>query len=625
MCGIAGIFHLDGRPVSSTLIKRMTDSLSHRGPDGEGIYLDQYIGLGHRRLAVVDLTDAGLQPISSSDNRYTLTYNGEIYNFPEIRSQLERYGYQFRSRTDSEVVLYAWAQWGSRCVNKFNGMFAFGLWDSVERVLYVVRDRYGIKPIYYTRIGKTFLFGSEQRAIKAHPTFRTKLDEAALVEYLTFQNLFGQSTLTQDIQILPAGHIARIDRSGNLKLQQYWDFEFDSFQQEVDEREYREELQRLLEQAVKRNLISDVEIGTYLSGGVDSGTITAISAQERPSLKTFTCGFDLSTAVGMELGFDERIRAESMSALFKTEHYEIVINSSDMERCIDEVVAQIEEPRVGQSYPNFLVAKLASRFVKVVMSGTGGDELFGGYPWRYMLGVDHLSERDFGETYFNYWSRLTTETELRQILEPIWPRVSDVSPRDLFNNVLHRHGIKLRNQEDYTNQCLYFEAKTFLHGLLTVEDKLSMAHGIETRVPLLDNDLVDFAMRCPVQFKIRDAKSSFRIDENAEGNKRDKFFHQSGYGKSILRDAMSNFVPPEIYGAKKQGFSSPDASWFRGSSATFVNQRLSNSKSPLYDYIDYRTTQELIAEHQSGTKNRRLLMWSLLSLESLSKHEFSGS
>jgi len=372
MCGIAGIFHLNGEPASPVFLKRMTDAIAHRGPDGEGQWTDRNVGLGHRRLAIIDLSPAGHQPMISRDGRFVLTYNGEVYKFKGLRLELEASGHQFHSNTDSEVVLNAWLEWGEDCVLRFNGMFAFAVWDKLEKELVLVRDRYGIKPLYYAQWGNTFLFGSEQKAILAHPASRRVVDKEALVEYFTFQNIFTDKTLLKDVHLLPPGHIMRVSAASHFSSHQYWDYEFKEPNHPADPEEYREELDRLMQQAVSRQLVSDVELGSYLSGGMDSGTLSALAVRELPYLKTFTCGFDLSSASGLELGFDERVKAEAMSAKFKTEHYEMVLKSGDMERVMSKLAWHIEEPRVGQSYPNYYVAQLASKFVKVVLSGARG-------------------------------------------------------------------------------------------------------------------------------------------------------------------------------------------------------------------------------------------------------------
>ena len=617
MCGIAGLIHRDGQPVSPAVLQRMTDAVAHRGPDGEGHWIEGPVGLGHRRLAIIDLSPAGQQPMVSADHRYVLSYNGEIYNFRELKAELEALGYWFRSRTDSEVVLYALAEWGTDALLRFNGMFALALWDRREKRLLLARDRYGIKPLYYAEEGGTFAFGSEQKAITASGAISTDLDSAALLEYLTFQNIFTDRTLLKSIRLLPAGHFAELflgNGHAGLRRQRYWDFDFREPGNPAPEAEYREELGRLFRQAVNRQLVSDVELGSYLSGGMDSGSITAVAATSFPYLKTFTCGFDLSSASGIELGFDERARAEAMSYHFKTEHYEMVLKAGDMERCLPKLAWHLEEPRVGQSYPNFYAAQLASKFVKVVLSGAGGDELFGGYPWRYYRAVVNESFDDYADKYYVFWQRLVNNTEIKRIFAPMWDDVSGIRTRDIFGAVFADRRAP-ETPEDYVNHSLYFEAKTFLHGLLVVEDKLSMAHSLESRVPFLDNDLVDFAMTCPVGLKLNKLNEVIRVDENEPGNKPEKYFRKSRDGKQILRDVMSGFIPEEVATAEKQGFSAPDASWFKGESIDFVKRTLMNGHARIYDYLDKQAVQGLVGEHLSGDRNRRLLIWSLLNLE----------
>ncbi|MBF0446555.1 MAG: asparagine synthase (glutamine-hydrolyzing) [Magnetococcales bacterium] len=504
MCGITGIFNLNGEPVSVVTLHKMTDAIAHRGPDGEGFFVDSYVGIGHRRLAIIDLSAAAHQPMTTIDGRFVLAYNGEVYNFQELRIELEALGYHFRSRTDSEVVLNAFAEWGEKALDRFNGMFAFAVWDKKEHSLFLARDRYGIKPLYYSLQGQKLLFGSEIKAILAHSAYTASIDREALLEYFTFQNFFTNKTLFQDIHIFPAGHWMRIELGQNTLPQptQYWDYNFQEPEQAADEAEYIEELDRLFRQAVNHQLVSDVDVGSYLSGGMDSGSITAIAATQLPYIKTFTCGFDLSSASGLELHFDERQRAEAMSYKFKTEHYEMVLKAGDMERVLPKLTWHLEEPRVGQSYPNFYVSQLASKFVKVVLAGTGGDEIFAGYPWRYYRAAvnDHFEQ--YIDKYYKFWVRLIPNRTIQKVFHPIWSEVQHVWTRDIFENVFSTHAPLLTKPEDYINHSLYFEAKTFLHGLLVVEDKLSMAHGLETRIPFLDNDLVDFAMRTPVGMKL---------------------------------------------------------------------------------------------------------------------------
>ncbi len=617
MCGITGIFNRNGDPVAPDVLGKMTRALAHRGPDGEGIHIAGCLGLGHRRLAILDLSDAGRQPMTTPDGRYTISYNGEVYNFSELRAELEDKGRSFRSRTDTEVVLQACAEWGIEGVSRFNGMFAFALWDHERRELFLARDRYGVKPLYYTESGPVFLFASEIKAILMHPAYRVALDREALAEYLTFQNFFTDRTLFAGVRILPAGTWLKVS-ADSLEAgspRRYWDYDFSEPENPQKDEMYSEELDRLLRQAVKRQLVSDVEVGAYLSGGLDSGTLTAIAAKHLPYIRSFTCGFDLSSASGMELYFDERAKAEMMSHRFRTEHYEIVLKSGDMERVMPRFAWHLEEPRVGQSYPNFYVAGLASRFVKVVLSGTGGDEMFGGYPWRYYRMANSSNFDVYVNRYYHAWQRLIPDGMEQQLLSPIWPQVRHVSPLEIFRSILASRASERMRPEDYVNASMYLEAKTFLHGLLIVEDKLSMAHGLETRVPFLDNDLADFAMRLPIRHKLANLTEMARFDENELGVKTEQYYRRTRDGKLLLRAVMAHYLPETIIAGEKQGFSAPDASWFKGESLEYVRREILCPHARLYALIDYKTTMRLVSEHLSGKQNRRLLIWSLLNLE----------
>lgn len=617
MCGICGLLNFSSERPDAATLRAMTDAIRHRGPDGEGFYIDGPVGFGHRRLAIIDLSEAAAQPMVSEDGRYVLTYNGEVYNFQELRKELRDLGYGFRSTSDTEVILIAYQHWGKACVERFNGMFAFAIWDTRKQELFLARDRYGIKPLYYAFWGNTFVFGSEQKAILAHPAVRREMDHEALLEYFTFQNFFTNRTLLKGVTTFPAGWTATLLPIGSRELQmhQYWDYDFSEPEHPLTEAEYLEELDMLLEQAVKRQMVSDVEIGAYLSGGIDSGTISALAAQSNPYIKSFTCGFDLHSSTGLEAGFDERERAELMSYLFKTEHYEMVLKAGDMERCLPRLAYHLEEPRVGQSYPNYYIAQLASKFVKVVLGGAGGDEFFGGYPWRYYRAVTCSDFEDYIDKYYVFWQRLIPNEKIQKVFAPIWGDVSHVWTRDIFSKVFGDRNVAPSSSEQFINNSLYFEAKTFLHGLLVVKDKLSMAHSLEARVPFLDNDLVDFAMHLPVRTKLGNLNEVIRINENESKSKVNKYYQKTRDGKLILRKAAAKYVPEGISSGIKQGFSAPDASWFRGESIKFVADALIKKNARIYDYLDKDVVQSLVMEHLSGKKNRRLLIWSLLNVE----------
>ena len=659
MCGIVGSLSLEKPSIDVSCAKAMTDKIAHRGPDDAG-YLFFHTGtrhqnsisfyqnlteykfknvedmlppieshsaqrelhshdydlyMGHRRLSILDVSYAGHQPMSDLSKNIWVVYNGEIYNFKEIKDELEALGHRFRSHTDTEVIIYAYIEWGIKCIEKFNGMFAFSLYDNFKKRFYLARDRYGIKPVYYHITNRnTFVYASEIKSILEYKEYQSEIDKEALLEYFTFQNIFTNKTLHKEIHILEAGHYFDIDlRTKQIEKVQYWDWDFSEPERVKDEREYIEELDRLFVQAVERQLVADVEVGSYLSGGMDSGSITAIASTHFQKsdnyLKTFTVGFDLSSASGMELSFDERSKAEYMSYMFQTEHYEMVLKSGDMERCLPDFAYHLEEPRVGQSYPNYYAAKLASKFVKVVLGGAGGDELFAGYPWRYYRATNNKNFDDYIDKYYRFWQRLIPNKEIQKVFAPIWKDVENVWTRDIFANVFHAPSIG-QTPEEYVNHSLYFEAKTFLHGLLVVDDKLSMAHSLESRVPFLDNDLVDFAQKVPVNLKLGNLKNIVRMNENELAK-----LQKTNDGKVILRKAMHKYIPEDIHQAVKQGFSSPDNSWFKGESIEFVKAKLLRDDANIYNYMDKAATQKLINEHLNGEQNRRLFIWSLLNFE----------
>jgi asparagine synthase (glutamine-hydrolysing) len=617
MCGIVGMCHVHGEPVTERLLKRMTDIIAHRGPDGEGHYTDGAVGLGHRRLAIIDLSAAGQQPMANATGSVIITYNGEIYNFQQLRRELAAAGYQFRSRTDTEVVLHAYEQWGEKCVERFNGMFAFAIWDRPRQRLFLARDRYGIKPLYWYCQGGVFIFASEIKAILEHPQVSRAVCYPALHEYFTFQNIFTDFTLFDGIRLLPSGCTLTLDLGGiaEPKIQRYWDYPFAGEPLRLSEDECAERLYHLFVPAVTRQLVSDVEIGAYLSGGMDSGSITSIAVQHLPRLTTFTGGFDLTSASGLELGFDERRSAEILANLFKTEHYEVVMHAGDMEWVLPRLIWHLEDLRVGQCYPNYYVARLAGKFVKVVLSGAGGDELFAGYPWRYYRGVNSTGRHEYLQRYYQFWQRLVSDENKERLFNAETRRqINGHSTFEVFRDVFDTWPGQFHGNGDYINASLYFELKTFLHGLLLVEDKVSMAHSLETRLPFLDNELVEFAVRLPVHYKLRDLQRPLHMDENLPG-KRLLYELQTNDGKAVLRQAMARLIPQEITERTKQGFSAPDASWFRGESIDYINRLLRDPRAVIYEFLTPAYVAEVLDEHCSGRVNRRLLIWSLLSFE----------
>ncbi len=616
MCGIAGALDRSGAPVPIALLRRMSDVIAHRGPDGEGQYADGPVGLANRRLAIIDPRPEGDQPMVDATGDYVITYNGELYNYRELRVELERLGRRFRTATDTEVVLNAYAQWGVACVDRFNGMFGLAIWDRRKRQLFLARDRYGIKPLYYAEVGPLVLFGSEIKSLLQHDGLAAAVSLPHLLEYFTFQNIFTDGTLFAGVKLLRPGHRILLDAGrGPLRAERYWDFDFRDGDEGASDAEYVEELDRLFRQAVSRQLVSDVPVGAHLSGGMDSGSITALAALELPHLNTFTVGFDMTSRVGLEVAVDERLKAEAMSYQFQTEQYEAVLKAGDMVRCLPALTWHLEDPRVGQSYPNYYLAGLASRFVKVVLTGSGGDELFAGYPWRYYRAVVNQDVDDYIAKYYAFWSRLVPDEMRSSFFAPaVWRELSDIDTVAIFRGELPDGDVP-RSPEEYVNHSLHLEARTFLHGLFVVEDKLSMAHGLENRVPFLDNDLVEFAQHLPVRLKLRDLSEIVQLNENEPGPKTERYFEKTRDGKLLLRKVMERYVPPDITNQVKQGFSGPDSSWFRGDSIEYVRDQLLSPEAAIYEFLDPAGVRPLVEEHLAGKANRRLLLWSLLSFE----------
>ncbi|MCX8081229.1 MAG: asparagine synthase (glutamine-hydrolyzing) [Bacteroidia bacterium] len=616
MCGIVGIYNIDRRPVQEEVLKEMTRQLSHRGPDDEGFYQYQHVGLGHRRLSILDLSEKGRQPMVSEDEEWVIVFNGCIYNYIELKEEMIKKGKAFKSSTDTEAILRGLEIYGIDIFPRLNGMFAVAAYHKPTDTLYLSRDRYGIKPLYYTIINQTCLFASEIKAFLKHPDFKVEINLHALNEYFTFQNLFDYQTLFKGVIMLPPANTVKVDaNTGNtIKHHSWWNYDFSHTDNTLTFDDAVSETRRLLQQAVKRQMISDVPVGSYLSGGMDSGSITAIASSLIPRISTFTAGFDLSTVTGVEANYDERRDAELMASYFKTEHYEQVINAGDLSWSLPKVVWHLEDLRVGMSYPNYYISRLASKFVKVCLQGTGGDELFGGYPWRYYRVFKSLDQKEFFDNYYSFWQRLVPDGEKKELFKPeIYNAVDHLEPRRIFERVfLFNNKLKYDTPEDHINNSLYFEIKTFLSGLLIVGDRLSMANGLEERYPFLDNDLVEFAMRIPVRYKLGNLEKMIKLDENLTGKK--MIYREFDDGKNVLRKAMSQIIPQEIIQRKKQGFSAPDESWYRGENAQYVKELLGRNAC-LYEFIQKKYVDKIIHEHINLRINHRLLIWSFICFE----------
>jgi asparagine synthase (glutamine-hydrolysing) len=620
------VFFRPGRRGQSAKYLRFTDLVFHTrnqhiAPFGGPYFQEELrkipclLGMGHRRLAVIDLTVAGHQPMPSGDRRFWLSFNGEVFNFPKLRDKLNSLGHEFYGRSDTEVILHLWEEYGERCLPMLNGMFALAVYDMRENVLTLARDRFGVKPLYYAEAAGMFVYASEIKGIFASGLVRGQMNPAALYEYFTFQNNFSNRTLFQGVHLLEPGAVVRI-RPGRNEPAVHSRFHkgFPAADAGLrDLAKIQSSVAEAFAEAVRSQLISDVEVGAYLSGGMDSGSIAAVAGRSIARLHTFTCGFDMTNVSGIEQGFDERKDSENLAYHLQTEHYEVVLHSGDMPAAMEKLTWHIDDPRVGMCHQNWYAAKLASKFVKVCLSGAGGDELFAGYPWRYMHGMDEASIADGRDKYFLYWHRLLGPHRLESLFSPDLRCFAD-APRESFDAVFSRgpeYNTELSQVENMLEDMLHFEFKTFLHGLLLIEDKISMAHGLEVRVPFLDNTLVDMAFRIPPSGKLDVAKMA-----GNGGRPR----YKADEGKTTLRKAMRKFLPERFTSKPKQGFSPPDNNWYRGESMNYIKEILYDPRTLQRPWFDNDYVKVCLEEHFCGQHNHRLLIWSLLHGEWLQRH-----
>jgi asparagine synthase (glutamine-hydrolysing) len=582
MCGICGIYdRTEPLAQPNERLGRMVSALWHRGPDARGEHVTERVALGATRLAIIDLI-GGDQPIYSEDGSVCAVYNGEIYNYRELRGELEARGHDFASRTDSEVLVHLYEEEGIHFVRRLNGMFAFALWDERRQCLHLARDRFGIKPLHYSWDGRQLRFASEVKALLAENGARASLDLDAYVELLTFQNVLSDRTLFSGVRLLPAASVLTVDADG-LEVRRFWDpMPMPSSQPEGPA--LATEVRAHFERAVERHLVSDVEIASYLSGGLDTGAVSAVAARRLPRLTTFSTGFDVSTAAGLEAEFDERADAAQLAAVIGTHHHELLLDAAEAEMVLPRMMRYLEEPRMSFSYPNYLTAGLASRWVKVVLSGAGGDEMLGGYPWRYGF----AARPDFPEGYYDYWTRLLDADEMAGALAPSAQSEIDLSrPRAVFDALMAES-----EHLEPLDRTLYFESRTFLHGLLVIEDKLSMAHSLETRVPFLDNELVDFLLTVPAARKLEEQRS-----------------------KDLFRKAVSGLLPEPVVARKKTGFVPPQAAWFRGEQSAYLEAILLSDRTLERGVLRPEFVRRVVEEHFAGAADRRLLLWTLLCME----------
>jgi len=627
MCGICGKLNFDrNEPVDLSLIGRMSDAIAHRGPDGDGHYFGRGVGLGHRRLSIIDLY-TGDQPMSNEDGSVWVVYNGEIYNFAELRLQLEGCGHVFKSKTDTEVIVHAYEQWGEDAVKRLRGMFTFALWDVRNDVLLLARDRVGIKPLYYVNTSRGLLFASEIKCLLVDPSVPRRINERAIDRFLAFQYLPGVETLLEGIQKLPPGHILTV-RAGQVTVRQYWDLHFATVPSPASFDEAVEELNGLLRRTVADHMISDVPVGVLLSGGVDSSGVLGYAVEQtRERMRTFTVGFaDAGIA-------DERPYARMAAERHRTEHHELTITAEDFRDFLPRYVWHMEEPVCEPpAVALYYVARLArTSGVKVLLSGEGGDEAFGGYRTYRNLLLLERSKATLGPA--KGLLRLGLSALARAGLQGAAPYGALVS-RPLFNYYLGRTAtppagfvsatirsgravpLPAADPRDETtshlfepvagrsalSHMLYVDTKTWLpDDLLVKADKMTMATSTELRVPLLDFQILEFAAALPAEFKVR-----------------------NGSGKRVLKAALETRVPRPIVERKKAGFPVPYESWLKTELREFVSDTLLAPDSALTSYFDRAALRRLVTEAQGSSRHAKEI-FSLLVLELWHRQFLAGT
>ncbi|MBI1893824.1 MAG: asparagine synthase (glutamine-hydrolyzing) [Candidatus Rokubacteria bacterium] len=614
MCGIAGVLRQDGKPVGEQLLRAMTSILAHRGPDGEGYLIRRPVGLGHRRLAIIDLV-SGHQPMANEDGSVALVFNGEIYNFRELRRELEVHGHVFRTTSDSEVILRAYEAYGVECLGRLRGMFAFAIWDGRRRRLFLARDRVGIKPLVYAWDGRRLLFASELKAILQDPSVPRDLDWEALRDYLTFSYIPSPRTIFRGIRKLaPASYLVLDLDRGEPEVRRYWDLQFLPDETRT-EAEWVEGLRWRLQDSVRSHLVSDVPIGAFLSGGMDSSTVVALMSQEvGEPVRTFSIGFD-------EADFDELRYARAVARRYGTDHYEFVVKPDALE-AMPRLMWQFDEPFADSSaVPTYYVSKITREHVTVALSGDGGDENFAGYG-RYLQALrwherlDHplgaiarplfrlaasllapgargrgyleLLGSEPTERYFRMVTYQRTGT-LRRLLTP--DAQAHVAP--IVTPALFRQLVREGRASDYLATLQYLDVRTYLpEDILTKIDRTSMLVSLETRVPLLDHLLMEYVARMPSRLKLR-----------------------NGAGKAVLKGVMAEDLPSEILGRRKMGFGVPIGTWFRRELAGYAREILVDRRTRQRGLINAHAVEALLEEHRTGKRERSSQIWLLLCLE----------
>jgi asparagine synthase (glutamine-hydrolysing) len=556
MCGICGIYNFgNSAPVSDKILIDMNNALSHRGPDDSGIYINKNIAFAHRRLSIIDLEN-GRQPMANEDNTVWITYNGEIYNFMELKKQLAEKGHVFKTNCDTEVIIHSYEEYGTDCVLKFNGMFAFAVWDSREKILFLARDRLGIKPLYYTISNGNFVFASEIKALLRHPSVKTEVEKKSIPEYLFCTSLLGSNTMFKNISALPAGHMV-LFKNGNNKVTQYWDLELKSAPvDELSFDQYKELIFSILDDSVRMRLMSDVPFGSLLSGGLDSSIISALATKHvKQELKTFSMEYSRNIEMGTQ-SLDTKF-ANLMAKVFKTDHREFIFRPEEYYGFHEKVTWHMEKPVELTTPSLYLLHNKLKKYVTVVLSGEGSDELFGGYFFFLQNAKDRRLREFPWAPYFDEVSMLLNgniekETGFRE------------SVKYSLDSMLTKH-----NTEDFLNRVLYLFIKIYLLEMLERQDKTSMAWGVETRVPFLDHRFVELIVNIPSRYKIKD-----------------------GSEKYILKESFRGFIPDEILDRKKKPFPFPVDLRSVISQRNDANRLIQSGKSRIADYFDKKRTDD---------------------------------
>lgn len=620
MCGICGVLQFDGRPPSVDTLSAMTESLRHRGPDAGGLHVDGPVGLGHRRLAIIDLSPTGGQPMTNEDGSLWLTYNGEIYNFQEVRQELEGRGHVFRSACDTEVILHAYESWGTECLERFNGMFAFALWDARRRRLWLVRDRLGIKPLFYLHRSDRLIFASEIKAILCDPSVDRRVDLVALHHFLSLNYTPAPFSLFAGVrQVLP-GHFLLVEADGQSHEQAYWDVSY-AHQRDGDEADLLEQFDAELSAAVKRRLISDVPLGAFLSGGVDSSAVVYWMAhQSQQPVRTFSIGFPEKT-------YDELPYARDVAKACRAVHHERIV-TPDAAKLLPRIVWHAEEPTADSSMlPVYCLAEMTREQVTVALSGDGADELLAGYEtyqafyaarlYRFLPRlfrqrlikplVDRLPISDTKvsldfklkrfvrgaeldrEAQHAYWRMIFDEEMKRELYtEEVRRAVRGVETVDLYREVFAR-----AEAAHPLDRMLYVDTRFYLpNDMLVKLDRMTMAHSLEARVPFLDHRLVEFAASIPPRFKLK----------------------QGRVKKYLLKAAVHRRLPDISVWRKKQGFNVPKGLWFKGHLREFVFDHLSPRRIQRMGFFEEEPVTRLLNEHVGGKRDHSHQIWGLLCL-----------